>query len=321
MTMEAAAKAGADAVKLQTYTPDTMTLDHDGEDFLIRGGLWDGRRLYDLYAEAHTPWDWHDKLFETGRELGIDVFSSPFDETAVDLLTKLDAPAFKIASFEVVDTSLISRVAETGKPLIISTGMATLDEISEAVSTARTAGCRELALLHCVSGYPTPLEESNLRTISDLLERFDTVIGLSDHTLGHIAPTVAVALGASIIEKHFTLDRADGGADSAFSLEPGELALLCENCRAAWGAMGEAGYAIKGSEEGNRAFRRSIYAVADIEKGESLTRENVRSIRPGYGLPPKHMPEIVAGGRAATFIARGTALSWDLIETGGKNST
>lgn len=311
--MEAAAEAGADAVKLQTYTPDTMTIDHDSDDFLIKGGLWDGYRLYDLYKSAYTPWEWHDQLFAKGRELGIQVFSSPFDETAVDLLTDLDAPAFKIASFELIDIPLIERVAATGKPLIMSTGMANIDEIEEAVAAARGAGCKELALLHCVSGYPTPLDESNLRTITDLAERFDVVIGLSDHTLEPIAPMVAVALGACIIEKHFTLNRADGGADAVFSLEPEELRELCQSCKAAWTAMGSAGYSRKSSEENNILFRRSIYAVADIKAGDLLTNENIRSIRPGYGLPPKHFPKII-GTHATQPIPRGTPIQWDLLK-------
>ncbi|MCW5752799.1 MAG: pseudaminic acid synthase [Alphaproteobacteria bacterium] len=310
--MEAAREAGADAVKLQTYTADTITIAHDGPGFRIEGGLWHGRTLHDLYQEAATPWEWHAELFEHGRKIGITVFSSPFDPTAIDLLEQLGAPAYKIASFEIVDLPLIARAAATGKPLIISTGMAGLGEIGEAVAAARAGGARDIALLHCTSGYPTPPEESNLRTIPHLADAFDLAVGLSDHTLGTAVPVAAVALGAVIVEKHFTLKRADGGPDSAFSLEPEELATLVETCRTAWSALGAIDYGLTPSEAGNRQFRRSLYAVRQIRAGEPITQENVRSIRPGFGLPPKHLPDII-GRRAARDIAYGTPLAWELL--------
>ena len=314
--LEAAKKAGADAVKLQTYTADTITIDHDGPGFRIEGGLWNGRTLYELYQEAHTPWDWHPQLFAKARELGIAIFSSPFDPTAIDFLEKLDAPAYKIASFEIVDLPLIRRAARTGKPLIISTGIADLGEIGDAVAAARTGGCREIALLHCTSGYPTPPEESNLRTLPHLAEAFAVVAGLSDHTPGTAEPVAAIALGANLIEKHFTLRRADGGPDAAFSLEPEELAELVTNCRTAWTALGKVSYELEASEKGSKIFRRSLYAVRDIPAGGRLTAEYVRSIRPGYGLPPKHLPEVL-GRRAGRAIARGTPLNWSLLEPEG----
>lgn len=316
--IEAAKKAGADAVKLQTYTAQTLTIDHDSDDFRIDGGPWDGRTLHDLYDEAHTPWDWHEALFEKGRELEITVFSSPFDETAIDFLEGLGCPAYKIASFEIVDLALIRRAAGTGKPLILSTGMANKDEIAAAVSAARNIGAKEIALLHCVSGYPTPIEESNLRTIPDLAQAFGAVIGLSDHSPGTVVATAAIALGANIVEKHVTLSRDDGGVDAAFSLEPSELEELCRSCRAVWQAMGQAGYGLKPSEESNIVFRRSLYVVADIEKGDPLTKENVRSIRPGFGLAPKHLDNVL-GKRASRAIARGTPMNWDLIAGNGSD--
>jgi N-acetylneuraminate synthase len=311
--LEAAKTAGADAVKLQTYTADTITIDHDGPGFRIEGGLWNGRTLYELYQEAHTPWEWHPQLFAKARDLGVTVFSSPFDPTAIEFLEQLGTPAYKIASFEIVDLPLIQRAARTGKPLIISTGLAGLGEIGDAVDAARTAGCGEIALLHCTSGYPTPPEDSNLRTIPHLAEAFGVVAGLSDHTPGTAVPVAATALGARVIEKHFTLRRADGGPDAAFSLEPKELAELVTNCRTAWTALGEVSYALEASERGNKIFRRSLYTVKNIPAGAELTAENVRSIRPGYGLAPKHLPEIL-GRRAGRPIARGTPLSWSLLE-------
>lgn len=311
--IDAAKASGADAVKLQTYTADTITIDHDGPGFTIFGGLWNGRRLYDLYREAHTPWDWHPRLFEHARDLGISAFSSPFDPTAVDFLASLGVPAYKVASFEAVDLPLIKRIAATGKPIILSTGIAEFFEIGEAVSAARESGCKSLALLHCVSAYPAPAEDMNLRTIADLAAKFDVVAGLSDHTLGTSVATAAVAVGASIIEKHLTLARADGGPDAAFSLEPDELRQLVDACRLSFSALGSVSYEREPSEQGNAAFRRSLYAVKNIEKGEKLTEDNVRSIRPGLGLAPKHLPEIL-GRRARKPISRGTPMSFDLVE-------
>ena len=300
--MEAAKNSGADAVKLQTYTADTITIDHDGEGFVVEGGLWAGRKLYDLYDEAHTLVVAR-KIVRKGRELGITVFSSPFDTTAVDFLEELDAPAYKIASFEVVDLPLIAYTAQTGKPLIISTGMADLEEIGQAVETAREAGCQQLVLLHCVSGYPTPINESNLATITELREIFKTDVGLSDHSLTTVSAAAATALGATVIEKHLTLDRDAGGPDAAFSLEPDEFRQLCEDCRTAWNAIGRPGFDRKNSEQDNAIFRRSLYAVKDISKNEPLTRKNIRSIRPGYGLEPKYF-ENVLGKRSTQDIQR-----------------
>lgn len=310
--IEEAKKAGADAIKLQTYTADTITLDCDSEEFQIRGGLWDGKTLYQLYQEAHMPWDWHATLFEHARKLGITIFSSPFDNTAVDLLESLNAPAYKIASFEAVDLPLIKYVASTGKPMIISTGMADVEEIQEAIDAAREGGCKELAILHCVSGYPAPAEDYNLRTIPDMMQRFGLVTGLSDHTLDNTTAITSVALGASIIEKHFTLDRSGGGPDDSFSLEPAELAALCRDSKTAWAALGKVDYGRKSSEQGNAKFRRSLYFVKNLKAGEVITADAVRSVRPGFGLAPKHLQQIL-GKNAARDIKANTPTSLEVL--------
>lgn len=310
--VEEAKRAGADAVKLQTYTADTITLDCDAEEFRIRGGLWDGKLLYQLYQEAHMPWEWHKPLFEHARKHEITIFSSPFDNTAVDLLEDLNAPAYKIASFEAVDLPLIRYVASTGKPMIISTGMADAEEIQEAIDAAREGGCKELAILHCVSGYPAPAEDYNLRTIPDMLQRFGLLTGLSDHTLDNTTAIASVVLGASIIEKHFTLDRSVGGPDDSFSLEPAELAALCRDSKAAWGALGRVDYGRKSSEQGNVQFRRSLYFVKDLQPGEIITADAVRSVRPGFGLAPKYL-EAMLGKTVCRPVAAYTPVSMDLI--------
>jgi N-acetylneuraminate synthase len=310
--LDAAAATGADAIKIQSYTPDTITIDHDGPEFRIKGGLWDGQRLYDLYKEAQTPFEWHEALFRRARELGVTLFSSPFDESAVDLLDDLGSPAYKIASFEAVDLPLIAYVARKGKPMIISTGMSNLGEISDAVRTARENGCEQLILLHCVSSYPAPDETTNIRTIPHLGEAFGCVPGLSDHTSGSAVSVASVALGGAVIEKHFTLRRADGGPDAAFSLEPDEFAALVTDCKRAWRALGGVSYDLQGSERGNAIFRRSLYVVQDIAAGEEFTKKNVRSIRPGFGLPPKNLNEVL-GARASRDLKRGTPLSLDAV--------
>ena len=310
--IEAAKQAGADAVKLQTYRPDTITLDCDTEDFRIHGGLWDGRTLYELYEEAYMPWEWHAPLFAHAHKHGITIFSSPFDNTAVDLLEDLNAPAYKIASFEAVDHALIKYVASTGKPMIISTGMADAQEIQEAIDAAREGGCKELAILHCVSGYPAPAEDYNLRTIPDMIRRFGLTVGLSDHTLDNTTAITSVAMGASIIEKHFTLDRKGGGPDDSFSLEPAELAALCKDSKTAWAALGCVDYGRKSSEQGNVKFRRSLYFIKDMKAGEVITSDTVRSVRPGFGLPPKHY-ETVLGKRINRDASVGTPFAWDFL--------
>lgn len=310
--IEEAKKAGADAVKLQTYRPDTITLDCDSEDFKIKGGLWDGRTLYELYAEAHMPWEWHKPLFEHARKRGITIFSSPFDTTAVDLLEELGAPAYKIASFEAVDLPLIEYVARTGKPMIISTGMADAEEIQEAIDAAKGAGCRELAILLCVSGYPAPADEYNLRTIPDMIDRFGLVTGLSDHTLDNTTAITSVALGASLIEKHFTLDRNGGGPDDSFSLEPDDLAALCRDTKTAWQALGKVDYGHKSSEQGNVQFRRSLYFVRDMSPGDTITEQDVKSVRPGYGLPPKYLQDLI-GKKIRREANQDTPVHWGLF--------
>ena len=305
--IEAASRAGVDAVKLQTYTANTITIEHDSPEFIIDRGLWSGRTLYSLYQEAHTPWDWHSAIFERAAELGLTIFSSPFDDTAVDFLEGLSVPAYKIASFELLDLPLVRRVAATCKPLIMSTGMASELEVGEALEAARSEGASEIVLLHCVSGYPTPAREANLKMIETLAHRFLVPVGLSDHTLGSVVPSAAVALGASVIEKHFTLARDDGGPDAAFSLEPDELAELVVNCRLTWDALGDNDFKRSPSEIENLRFRRSLYVVEDVGVGEVFTTKNVRSIRPGFGLPPKYLPEIL-GSRSNLNLKRGTAL-------------
>ena len=319
--IDAAVATGADAIKIQTYTPDTLTIDHRGSDFRISGGLWDGYALYDLYKEAYTPYEWHPMLMERARHHGVTLFSTPFDESAVELLSGLGAPAYKIASFEAIDLPLIARVARERKPLIISTGMTDVEEIDQAVSTARDAGATELVLLHCVSTYPAKFGNANLRTIGDIAERFGVVAGLSDHTPGTACAVAAVALGASVIEKHFTLRRADGGPDSAFSLEPEEFRRLVEDCNNAWLSIGSIDYSRSDEERGSRIFRRSLYVVADIALGEALTARNVRSIRPGHGLPPKHLPDVL-GRKAARPLKRGEPLAWaDIVPADARNGS
>lgn len=310
--LRVAKSAGANAVKIQTYTADTMTIDCDRPDFLIEGGLWHGKQLYQLYHWAHTPWAWHQQLFDEAKRLGITIFSSPFDESAVDLLESLGAPAYKIASFELTDHVLIKKVAATGKPMIMSTGMANKEEIQQAIDVARGAGCQDLIILHCISGYPTPIGDSNLLSINRLQQDFEVCVGLSDHTLGVTAAITAVALGAHVIEKHFTLKREDGGPDAAFSLEPPELLQLCQTTADAWRALGKGDYTTKEAEKDNLKFRRSIYVVKDIKQGETFNQDNTRRIRPGFGLSPKHYPDIL-GQQASQDIQRGTALTWSML--------
>lgn len=310
--IEEAKKAGADAVKLQTYTADTITLDCDSDDFKIHGGLWGGKTLYQLYQEAHMPWEWHKPLFDYARKIGITIFSSPFDNTAVDLLEDLNTPAYKIASFEAVDLPLIKYVASTGKPMIISTGMADVNEIAEAIEAARDGGCKELAILHCVSGYPAPAEDYNLRTIPDMIERFGLVTGLSDHTLDNTTAISSISMGVSIVEKHFTLNRNGGGPDDSFSLEPVELAALCRDTKTAWSSLGKVNYARASSEQGNAKFRRSLYFVKNLKAGESVTADCIKSIRPGFGLAPKKLPEII-GKQVKVNIPVGTPVKYDLF--------
>jgi N-acetylneuraminate synthase len=316
-TIRAAADAGADAVKIQTYTPATMTLNIDRGEFVVPGdGPWGGRTLWDLYSEAHTPWEWHESLFEAARSAGIEIFSTPFDSTAVDLLEALGAPAFKIASFELVDDALLRRVAETGKPVILSTGMASLEETAHAVDTLRSAGADELVVLHCTSAYPAPDSEMNLRTIETLQATLQCPVGLSDHSRGTVAPLVAVSMGACLVEKHFTLSRSDGGVDSHFSIEPEELGQLVTEVRRAEEMMGTATFGPGLAERDAIVFRRSLYVVADMDAGEQFTTENVRSIRPGFGLAPRHLAAIL-GKRVQRPVERGTAVTWDLLGSGG----
>lgn len=312
--IEQAKICGADAVKIQTYTADTITLNSRAPEFMIGGGtLWDGQSLYDLYQKAHMPWDWHKPLFEFAREQGITIFSSPFDFSAVDLLERLNAPAYKIASFEVIDLPLIRYVAQTGKPMIISTGMANEDEIAEAIDAAKSAGCCECVVLHCVSGYPAPASDYNLRTLSDMAQRFGTLVGLSDHTLDNTTAVASVVLGACVIEKHFTLDRNGGGADDSFSLEPEDLRVLCQDTKTAWQALGRVNYGLKSSEQGNTKFRRSLYFVKDLQKGDVIDETCIRSVRPGFGIAPKYFDELI-GKKLVRDVQENTRTSWEDFE-------
>lgn len=314
--VRAAAEAGADAIKLQTYTPDTMTLASDAEPFRIHGTIWDGRLLYDLYQEAQTPWEWHAPLMALARELGLDCFSSPFDATAVDFLEALDAPVYKVASFELVDIPLLRRIAATGKPVIASTGMATSPEIEEAVNTLRAGGAAAIALLKCTSAYPAAPEEMDLRTIPDLAARFELPVGLSDHTMDETVPVAAVALGACIVEKHLTLSRSHPGPDSAFSLEPQEFRAMVSAVRTAERALGGVRYGPNRREEGSLRFRRSLFVAEDLQAGDLFTAANIRCIRPADGLHPRHLDEVL-GRRAARAVRRGTPLTWDLVAKNG----
>ena len=312
--VEAAAKTGAHALKIQTYTPDTMTLDLDEREFYISDpkSLWAGTSLYKLYGEAYTPWEWHKPIFDRARELGIIAFSTPFDDTAVDFLESLDVPCYKIASFENTDLPLIRRVAATGKPMIISTGMATVAELDETVRAAREAGCKDLILLKCTSTYPATAGNTNILTIPHMRELFRSEVGLSDHTMGVGVSVASVALGATVIEKHFTLNRADGGVDSTFSMEPAEMAQLVVETERAWQALGQVSYGATEAEKKSIVFRRSLYVVQDLKAGEVLTKENVRAIRPGFGLPTKYFEQVL-GKTVRQDVRRGTALGWGMI--------
>lgn len=312
-TISEAKKRGACAVKLQTYSADTMTIDCDKNDFQITEGPWAGYNLYKLYKWAQTPFEWHKAMFEHARNIGITTFSTPFDETAVDLLEDLNAPAYKIASFEMTDLPLVRYAASTGKPLIMSTGMASEEEIEESVTAAREAGAKNFVLLHCISSYPAPMEQANIKQMQALARRFGTIPGLSDHTLGTTASVAAVSLGARVIEKHFTLSRQDKGPDSEFSIEPEELARLCRDAKEAWLSLGTEGFKRQQVEEKSLVFRRSIYFVRDVKAGERVTEGDMRRIRPGYGLPPKYFNELV-GKRLRVDVDRGTATRWDLFE-------
>jgi pseudaminic acid synthase len=313
--VDAAANTGAHALKIQTYTPDTMTIDLDEGEFHISdpGSLWAGTSLYKLYGQAYTPWEWHEAIFERARERGIIIFSTPFDDSAVDFLERLDAPCYKIASFENTDIPLIRRVAATGKPMIISTGMASIAELDETVRAAREAGCKDLILLKCTSTYPASAGNTNILTIPHMRELFGCEVGLSDHTLGVGVSVASVALGASVIEKHFTLSRADGGVDSAFSMEPAEMAQLVVEAERAWQALGQVSYGATEAEKKSIVFRRSLYVVQDVKAGEVLTKENVRAIRPGLGLPPKYL-DVILGKKVAADVPRGTAMTWNLLK-------
>lgn len=312
--INAASEAGVDAVKFQTYTPDTLTIDSHAESFIIKGGTpWDGRTLYDLYGEAYTPWEWQPKLKKIANELGMDAFSTPFDSTSVDFLEEMDVPAYKVSSFEIVDIPLIKKIAKTCKPIIFSTGMATMEEIEEALMVARESGAVEIALLKCTSAYPAKPEDMNLKTIKALSDKFDVVVGLSDHTLGIAVPIAAVALGAKIIEKHFTMSRSAKGPDSAFSIEPHELKIMVNGVRVAEKALGSSKVEVNSSDVKNKMFRRSLFIVEDIRKGERFTDKNVKSIRPSDGLHPRHKEQII-NKYAAVDLKKGTPLNWKCVK-------
>lgn len=308
-----AKKTGVDAVKMQTYTPDTITLNVDNDDFRVEGGLWDSRYLYDLYKEAHTPFEWHKPIFEFAKKNDVVLFSTPFDHTAVDLLEDLNTPAYKIASFELVDLPLIKYVASTKKPMIISTGMASIDEIHEAIEAANDAGCKEIAILRTVSGYPAPAVDYNLNTIPDMMNRFGLVTGLSDHTIDNITAYSSIALGARIIEKHFTLDRNGGGPDDKFSLEQDEFEALCQGALTSWKSLGVVNYSHKESEKGSLKFRRSLYFIKEMVAGDIITSSSIKSVRPGFGLAPNNFDQII-GKRVTSDVSYGTPVSWSLIE-------
>ncbi len=313
-TIEAIKECGADAATIQIYTPDTITIDVKNEYFMIKQGtLWDGKYLYDLYKEAYTPWEWHYKLFEFAKELGLIVFSSPFDKTAVDFLEELNTPCYKVASFEITDIPLIEYIASKGKPVIISTGIATLSDIELALQTCKSVGNQQVILLKCVSEYPTPFEDANLRTIPNMKETFKVLVGLSDHTLGISVPIAAVALGAVLVEKHFILDRSMGGPDSAFSLEPDEFKAMVKAIREVEKALGQVSYQLTERQQEMRKFARSLFAVKDIKAGEVINEENIKSVRPGYGLHPKHLKDVL-GKRARVDIPKGTPLKWEFLE-------
>lgn len=312
-SIEMAAKAGADAIKIQTYNADTMTIDCDSDHFIVKGGLWNGYKLFDLYKEAHTPYEWHQELFIFARKLGVTLFSTPFDETAVDLLESLNAPAYKIASFELTDLPLISYVAKLKKPMLLSTGMASQEEIAEALECAKSSGCNSLLLFHCISSYPAPIEEANLRSIQKLKKEFGITVGLSDHTIGNIAATTSVALGASAIEKHFTISRSDKSPDSEFSIEPDELKNLVRDVKEAWLSLGKNELIRPKSECNSRVFRRSLYFVNDLKSGSVIKPEDVRRIRPGFGISPKFYNDVI-GKVTVTDIKRGQPVDWDMIK-------
>ncbi len=312
-TIKAAKDCGADAIKLQTYTADSMTIDCDREDFKIEGGLWDGYKLYDLYIEASTPYSWHAELFSFAKKIGITIFSTPFDEEAVDLLESLNAPAYKIASFEILDIPLIKYIAQKGKPMLISTGMAKIEEITEAVEAARSCGCKDILLFHCISSYPTPTRDANINMVSYLRKKFQLEVGLSDHTLDGIAALTSVSIGGTAIEKHFILSRDEKGPDSEFSIEPAELKDLVKHTRNCWEALGSKNFTRPSLEEKNKIFRRSLYFVRDLKSGEIITKDHIRRIRPGYGLPPKFFDSFI-NKRVNRNISRGERVTWDIIK-------